>query len=229
MTDVISRNAAPRAIFLSVCEEIAQAFAGNGFKFAISGPHLTKVTDNFKFRISFASSHDNRAGIYVALWMYASIRNLQLQQWRKRQSHPYRSDDWVAGGTVHVLADKKYFEWNLAEDAKRAAVVADGIGFIRAYILPYFNTFSDPGLVISKLCHSEIPAFEIGSAIEFAMCFSNKDQAQRVLTRFILERKDLADQIEISTCTFRERGFPPFQATSYADQVAWVRRAYGLS
>jgi hypothetical protein len=214
---------------LSTCRQIAEEFADDGYKFAISGPHLTKTNDTFKLRISFGSSHDHKLGSYMLLWMHANVRSSQLRRWRQKQRHPYPGDDWVAGGMAHGFADKGYFEWNLAEDSRRSAIIAHAIEFIRAHVLPYFNTSSDPPLVISKLCRSAMPAFEIGSAVEFALCFGNKEQAQHVLNHFVTGRKDLADQIAMAGRAFRERGFPPFQLSIYADQIAWVRTAYDLN
>jgi hypothetical protein len=130
---------------------------------------------------------------------------------------------------VHLLKDNRFIEWNLAHQDKRATVIADAIDFVRLVVLPYFERFSDPGVLISDLGQREIPAFEIASSVEFALCFGTKKEARHVLDRFVMERRDLWEQIEQATLAFREQGLPAYQVTTYADQVAWVRTAYGLT
>ncbi len=78
--------------------------------------------------------------------------------------------------------------------------------FVRLVVLPYFERFSDPGVLISDLGQREIPAFEIASSVEFAWCFGTKKEARHVLDRFVMERRDLWEQIEQATLALREQG-----------------------
>jgi hypothetical protein len=216
-------------VFRDSCREISEAFTGEGYKYAKSGPHLTKNSGPFRYFIFFQSSHNNIPGQHVALWMHANVRSPVLKKWRNGQLKPHRNDAWVAGGMVHNLKrDHAMIEWEIANKETRSAVVQDAIRFIRAEVLTYFQRFSDPGAVISELCHQEIKAFELASSIEFALCFGTHAQAQMILNRFIDHRKDLERQIEIATRTFRNEGFPNYYAAAYAEQVAWVRTAYHL-
>ncbi len=119
-------------------------------------------------------------------------------------------------------------EWELANEENRHLVVDDAIQFIRSAVFSYFRRFDDPSAVILELCLKEIPAFEVASSVEFALCFGSYQQAQIILNRFISQRKDLHDQIEIAPQAFRKEGFPAYHAAAYAEQVAWVRTAYNL-
>lgn len=142
----------------------------------------------------------------------------------------FRKDGWIAGGMVHLLNRKHaMIEWELANDETRPAVVADAIQFIRTEVFPYFQRFSDPVAVISELSLKETMAFELASSIEFALCFGSHDQEQAILNRFVAQRKDLHDQIEIGTQAFRRDGLPAYCVTAYAEQVAWVRITYHLA
>jgi hypothetical protein len=216
-------------VFRGACQKISEAFVGEGYKYARSGPHLTRNSASFVYRISFQSSHNNIPGQHVALWMHANVRSPLLKKWRGEQLNPYRKDDWVAGGMVHLLNRiHAMIEWELGHEETRSAVVEDAIHFIRSDVFAYFQRFNDPGAVIAELCQKEIGAFQIASSVEFALCFGSREQAQTILNRFIAQRKDLHDQIESATLNFRKEGFPACYSAAYADQVAWVRTAYNL-
>ncbi len=219
----------PKDVFAESCRRISEPFIGEGFKYAKSGPHLTKNSGSFSYRISFQSSRNNIPGRHIALWVHANVRSPRLKEWRNEQLRPYRNDGWVAGGMVHLLSRKHaMIEWELANDETRPAVVEDAIQFIRTEVFPYFQRFSDPSAVISELCLNGIMAFELASSIEFALCFGSHERAQIILNRFVAQRKDLQDQIDIATQAFRRDGLPTHYVTSYAEQVAWLRIAYRL-
>jgi len=215
---------------LNACERIAQAFAEDGFQYFKSGPHFTRRDGQFNYRVSFQSSHLNVAGEHVRLWLHASVRSQRLKDWRSRQQRPYRSDDWVAGGMAHLLHGKQtLIQWNLASPNNREAVISDVIAFVREEVLAYFQLFSNPHETIAILAKQGIGAFGVASSVEFALCFGDKEQAQRVLDRFLLQREDLQDQIESAMQRLRIEGFPDDIPSSYAEQVAWVRLAYDLA
>jgi hypothetical protein len=220
---------ASRAVYLNACRQIAEAFAGDGYKFAKSGPHFTKRTGPFHYHVAFQSSHHNIPGQHVVLWMHADVLSPKLGDWRRQQPHPHRNNDWVAGGMVHLLNRRHaMIEWELADASRREATIEDAINFVRTEIFPYFHKFSDPSALIEELCTRDVNAFGLASSVEFALCFGSREQANRILGRIVAQRQDLRDQIEQSTQTFRRDGFPEFFATSYPDQVAWVRTAYDL-
>ena len=52
---------APRDVFLSVCAAIAKNFEPIGYKYAKSGPHMSKRVGDFKAEVSFWSSNYNPA------------------------------------------------------------------------------------------------------------------------------------------------------------------------
>jgi hypothetical protein len=218
-----------RDVYLNACREIAGAFVGDGYKFVKSWPHFTKKGGPFNYRIAFQSSHNNIRGQHVVLWMHANVLSPQLRHWRRQQSHPHRNDDWVAGGMVHLLSRRHaMIEWELADASTRGATIEDAIQFVRTEVFPYFHKFSDPATLIEKLCTEDVNAFGVASSVELALCFGSRERAQRILDRYVAQRPDLRDKIETETQTIRRGGFPEFFATSYAEQVAWVRIAYDL-
>lgn len=220
----------PRDVYLQACAQTAAEFVADGFKYAKTGPHLSKRSPDFLFRVSFQSSHNNVAGLHVVLWMHANVSSPTLMKWRTEQPHPYRKDGYVAGGMVHLLEQKHpMIEWELADPTDRNETVQDAVSFIRSSVLPYFAQFENPKNVIEKLRTSKINAFDVASSVEFTLCFGAKADAQAVVTRFLGERPDLRNAVEESLARLRERGFPSLFLTCYADQIAWVRLAYGLA
>src|SRR2546427_10589160 len=72
---------APKHVFATGCAAIARTFAVDGYRFAASGPHLSRRFNDFEFRIAFQSSRDNIAGEYVALWIHVLVRSRVLKEW----------------------------------------------------------------------------------------------------------------------------------------------------
>jgi hypothetical protein len=93
----------PSEVYSAACAEIASAFTDVGFRFSKSGPLLTKKEGSFSYRISFQSSRHNIPGQHVSLSVAANVRSKKIEEWRKRQPVSRRSDDWVAGGLIHLL------------------------------------------------------------------------------------------------------------------------------
>ncbi len=54
-----------RPLFLAVCDDLADVFGKEGFRYARSVPKLTGKQKDCKLQILFASSHSNVAGKYV--------------------------------------------------------------------------------------------------------------------------------------------------------------------
>jgi hypothetical protein len=124
------------------CAQIAATFAADGYRYAKSGPHLTKKIGVFSYRISFQSSRHNIPGQHVSLAVAANVWSKELEAWRKSQPLARRRDDWIAGGLIHLLGTGlTYVTWDVADAALRPAVITDVVAFIRSVAIPYFARF----------------------------------------------------------------------------------------
>jgi len=219
----------PRDVFLEACSQIATVLESEGFRFAKSGPHLTKNAAGgvFKYRIAFQSSHNNVAGHHVMLWMHGNVYSVLLSEWRKRNLPQRLANDHVAGGMAHLLRGvHAMVEWELADAASRTSVIADAVEFIRGDVLPYFAQFGDPKAVVEALKERAIPAMWLIDQVEFAMCFGDQSDGQLVLDRFVREHHDLHGEIaRVERDGFRHPGMPP---SGYAEQVVFLLRNLGL-
>ena len=212
------------------CAQVAAAFAADGYRYAKSGPHLTKKMGAFSYRISFQSSRHNIPGQHVSLAVAANVGSRELEAWRKSQPLARRRDDWLAGGLIHLLGtDLTYVTWDVADAALRPAVIADVAAFIRSVALPYFARFEEPAKLIAELEVADIPAVDIGDAVECALCFSGPESAKKILRRFAAERPNLAGAIRQAEKRIQEEGHTKYFPTAYADQVAFLRSAYSLT
>lgn len=216
-------------VYAESCSKIASCFVDDGFKYAKSGPHFSKKLDIWKYQVGFHTSHHNIPGEHVALCMYANVRCSQLKKWRLDQPNPYRSDDWVAGGMVHLLnTDKAFIEWELADPQVREDVIADAVSFVRTIVLPYFAFFEDSDQLIAEVIKRDIPEFTIGCIVEFALCNDKRDAAQSALSRYVTEHPELIPRTQKAEQRIEENGLQKSRNDGYAGEIAWLRKAYNL-
>lgn len=217
-------------VYSASCARIATAFADRGFRYAKSGPHLTRKENGFTYTISFQTSYHNIPGQHVALSVAANVRSKKIKEWRVKQPRSRRKDDWVAGGLIHLLGtDLTYVSWDLAGRESREATLTDVISFIESVALPYFESFKVPGSLVAHFEHHDFPAMDIGDQVEFALCFAGRDKAETILNRFITERADLAEDIQKAEERIRTEGHISHFLTRYDELVAFLRSAYQLT
>ena len=219
----------PRDVYVGACAAIAEALIPDGFRYLKSKHALDRTLGAFVHHISFQSSHENIAGQSVVMWMHANVRCKELATWRSKQSNPLRTDDWVAGGMVHLLTrDHAMIEWQLADPTSRSATIANAQQFAKNIVLGYFALFEDPQQTVAELLAAPINAFNIGDQIEFVLCFAGPAEANQILQRFVDHRSDLHDQMRRAIERVEREGLPDYSPSGYAHVVAWVREVYGL-
>lgn len=217
-------------VYEASCAEIASHFSSLGFRYAKSGPHFSKRSGDFTFKVSFQSSYHNIPGRHVALRVAANVASRSLKAWRAQHPHPFRNGDFVAGGLLgNLLDDHPYIEWDLGGRRKRTRVVADIVEGIQTIALPYFERFSDPVALASWLRSHELPAIWVGDSVEFVGFYSDLDSASEVAGGFLRRRPELVPEFNAARRQFSERGFPAHLPTKHAEQLAWVVVAYGLN
>jgi hypothetical protein len=219
----------PRDVYVAACAAIAHSLVPDGFRYLKSKQVLDRPVGAFVHHVSFQSSRNNIAGQSVVMWIYANVRCKELATWRSRQSTPLRTDDWVAGGMVHLLTrEHAMIEWQLADPTSRSDAIANAQEFVKTIVLEYFALFADPQRTVVELLKAPINAFSIGDQIEFVLCFAGSREASRILQRFVDQRSDLHSQMRRAIERAGREGLPEYPSTGYADVVAWVRKAYGL-
>lgn len=219
---------APRQVFANACESIASEFASSGFRYAKSGPHVTKKLGDFTFQVLFSSSFRNTAGAVVKLWISGTVYSKRLQRWRA--DYPLlHGADYVAGGQLGNLTHETVFnDCNLADNTTRAAVIADATRLIVDVAIPYFDQFDDVDALIERVVATDIPSFTIDKVIDFLMCFADPNVARQAAQNFLDRRPDLASNYCRDFARFAERGLDWRTPSGYASQLALASHLFGF-
>jgi hypothetical protein len=216
----------PRDVYLAACEAIARPFAQRGFRFARSGPHMTRREPPYAFEVGFGSSHYNVAGEYVQLTVAAMVYSRELRAWRI-EADPQNDNQAVAGGWLHLLVPgTSYFEWNVADPQMRASVVADVVRTIEAVALPYFEHFRDDEGLADRVRRAEVPMFTGLRAIEWLLWKDRREEALEHGRRLLPDagrRRRYARMLE----RYRTGRMSGVWAGD-AEQLAYATTAYGL-
>lgn len=218
----------PREIYLQACQTIAERLASAGFSYSKKDQVLTKKGEHFTYLIGFSSSHYNVAGKQVTLRLSANVRSRALGDWRAAQLHPTCKDDRVGGGMLHLLM-KKWMpvDWNLADSSRRNMTIDGVVGVVESEVMKYFELFNSPGQLLAALKDGPVLEVTLGTSVEYALMCGDRDAAQSILDRFVRSRSDLIPAIGSVLARFLERGLK-LGPDGYAEQVAWLRSAYGL-
>ena len=216
-------------VYAAACAEVASHFEPLGFEYAKSGPHFTRRSGDFRYRVSFQSSYLNVSGRHVALLVQVGVFCRPLKAWRSRQAHPYGKGDIVAGGLVgNLLQDHPYIQWELGDERDRSDAIRDIVETIRTIALPYFERFSDPRTLASWLRSNELPGIWPGVAVEFVDFYEGPDGASAVVSSHLRRHARFVPDFIASCRRFAEEGFPLYFPTKIAEQLAWVVVSYGL-
>jgi hypothetical protein len=219
----------PAVVFKDACAVIAHAFAPDQFRYAKSGPHLTRKSGEFTHRISFQSSAHNVRGEYVALWIHANVLSKGIKAWRRRFD-PQSNWDFVAGGQVGNLeTEPGWSEWNVADSASRSHVIEDAITAIKSIVCPFFARFKDRPSAVSALDHWPVPGLEILPAIELALSYGDPVRAQRLLQRFFAQHGDLLGDYRAKLHEYGRAGLPDYQGGGWAPELAKATIQYELT
>jgi hypothetical protein len=213
---------------MAACAEIAGRFAGEGFRFAKSGPHARKKSGDFAYQVAFQSSPRNIAGVSVKLWVHGTVFSKKLEAWRK--SHPeLQAIDYVAGGQIGNLVEKnRWRDWDLADPRTRPQVIQEAIAAIDEVALPYFAWFDKPDAMIERVQNEDVPSMMIDRVVEFLMCFAAPEAARRAASNFLIRRPDLVADYQRDFGRYAERGLEYRHPSGYAMQLAFASHLYGF-
>lgn len=221
----------PRDVFLAACAEIARRFEPHGFRYAKSGPHLSRRSGEFTFEVAFASSHYNVAGGHVGLTVYAGVLSNALRKWRL-EHHSSRDDasNRVAGGMLpNLKPDMPVATWDVADPRSRPSLLNDVQNAIEAATLPYFDLFEDEQALVRRLEEDLVPCFYPREAIEWLLSRGAREAAVRH-ARVLLRDKRLRRQYERARKQM-ERGqmkVIPWAPIMEAEGLAYAALAYRL-
>jgi hypothetical protein len=215
-------TAPPREIYVAAAEEIARHFAPRGWRFARSGPHLSRGADGFRCKIAFQSSHYNTAG-HVALSVYTLVHASGLKRWRAAHESPLRRDDIVAaGGLWHLHPEAHHYQWNVADPAGRPTAIAEIVERIESLALPWFSLFFEREALVARLGRGLLPNVAAANAIEMLLWLDEPEVAAAQL-RYALDDHATRDAYQAA-----RRSPPQYANGNRPAELALVARQYGL-
>ncbi len=172
----------PRQVYMAALDRIAQALAPHGFRFARSGPHLTRTEGPARQRIVFQSDRNNIAGEHVQFWIHASVENAEAERWLAQSDWPFRATAQIGGGQIgNLVKPHGWWSWEIADPATREARVDDAIRQIEAIILPLFARLSDPRSLAADATRTEVPGVEDEAAVRLCYWQLGKPGAEQCL------------------------------------------------
>lgn len=198
----------PREVFSVAAARIAARFQPDGWRYARSGPHVSRTEGPFKFEISLSSSTYNVRGESVSLSVAALVSSRALKKWRQGQPFvAWRGDSVAAGLLGNLAAPSAYLKWNLADPGTRDEVLADCLEQIERLALPWFATFADTSLLVAELGAARVPNIRPEQAIDVLVWLGHpraaEDHARACLERYPTvaqsyerERRRLGDDAE---------------------------------
>jgi hypothetical protein len=224
-----SSHEVPRQVFLESTARIAAELEVDGYKYAKSGPHATRRSGDFTFKIWFQSSHNNIADQLVCLWIHATVLSTRIKKWRELQTPPVSEYSYVAGGQIgNLLPKSSWMEWDLANPKRRTHVVSDATTTIQRLAFPYFSLFDRPLELRDTLVEEDLPSMDIARAIEYLICFHGIEYAQRALARFLNARSDLVSDFWRRFREFRDSGLPARKSSGFASSLAYLAVQQGI-
>jgi len=222
----------PRDVFLESCAQIARALEPEGYKWTKSRQSAVRKAGDFLYDVFFQTSSSNIAGQTVIVWIHASVLSPRLKRWRREQLGEEDPSDVVAGGQIgNLLPEHSWMEWDVADRRTRPAVIADAVAAIRSIALPYFGRFEDAGALGEFLRAAELPSMGIDNAMEFLLCFAQRDAAEAA-GRLFLRSHNLIDAFRDemirpkSEEELRQRSSAAYAPT--VAQLARLARAFDL-
>ncbi len=217
----------PRQVYLDGCLEIANALREDGFTYLKSGPKLRRKSDDFRFEISFQSSHANIPGELVVLWIHGYIFSPSLKKWRSDHACLVKRSDFVAGGQIGNLRyPQAWLAWNLALPGERGRQTADALSAIRAIICPSFAMFDDIPSLVQRLVDEDLPAFSPASTLDFLMCFGTKADALQAAVSMFQRMPTVQAGYAEACARFRQQGLPSYTPSVHAEVLAMASLVY---
>ena len=219
----------PRKVYLAGCAEIARAFEVDGFSYARSRQMLSRKSGFFRHQIAFQSSHHNSEGETILIWVHAWVYSATLVEWHKA-NHSKEKGGFVAGGQLgNLLPEPSWYEWNIADPARRKCELDDAIQKIRATALPFFAAFETPSHLIKHLLVEDQAGLGIVQAVEFVLCFGLQTQAEMIMGRFFRQRPDMYNEYLRLLTRNQAQGHDAQVVGGYAAQLAETSLRFNLS
>jgi hypothetical protein len=223
-----------REVYQASCDRIGNSLSALGFRYARSGPHARRNGEHFEHRIGMQSSHNNVAGEYVQLILFASVWSKRFAQWRAKLPFPTATWGRIAGRNVGYLrSGGNWIEWNLASPAQRDATISDAESAIRELAIPYFELFEDRDRLVGTLKHGILVGLDPHNAVELLLWLGEREAAAAHVRVALSTSEGIAASYKEKeeSARIRRVGVQPlrFQYVNTGKALAYLVRAHDLA
>lgn len=210
----------PREVYLQSCANICKPFESEGFRFAKSGPRMSKKSGDFIFEVSFQSSHYNTTGQSVAIWIHANVLSNAMKHWRSKNKTLVSESRYVAGGQIgNLIKPASWLEWNVARSEFREHKIQTAVDAVRNIALPYFSAFEDVPQLCKRLASEAIPCMDIQNRLDFLACYSNANAVHAAARQFVMEDEIVVADIVRTVQALRQGETPDWKTLSFRSIV----------
>ncbi|MCP3881771.1 MAG: hypothetical protein GY701_25790 [Sulfitobacter sp.] len=219
----------PREVFVAAAEDLAASLSTGGWRFAKSGPHITRRDGVVTTKAHFASSTLNVADELVALRVSFLIADRSHAAWRRGHEQPLRGDNIVATRHLgHLLEPPRWLEWNLADLDSRSATINDVRVTLAAAIESYVNPLTQ--LLQSHSRPGELAGLvDDPSLIEYFVRHDLSDQTAPVIDAIIGRFAERGRQNFMTLVErYRSEGLPEAKPTGVPGAIAYLVAQFDL-
>jgi hypothetical protein len=193
--------ASPREVFIRVADAVGARLTAQGFRYAKSGPHVTRRKGPLKLTVHFASSHYNVAGEYVAFQVGGWIDSTPLRDWRKDRGA--RATGYLTGSNLNglMMNHAGWVEWNVATVDPDVAADEIAAPVVKFYV-PWFANFESPENLATMLSEGEIRGLDAADAVEYLTSLDLRDAAQSHARWWLAAEKRRRDEFDQALASF---------------------------
>lgn len=177
----------PRDVYQAAADELAAPYTQAGWRYARSGPHLTRRVSDLTSQIRFASSTSNVAGSLVVLTVHVIFKDHAHTAWRQERGlSPVPFDAVLNRHLGHFLQPPVWLEWNLADPATRPQTIADIAHTLATVAVPALDRLGE--LVASPSYPQPLFGLVNDSALlEYHVRAGRTDEAARILEQLMAQ------------------------------------------
>jgi hypothetical protein len=202
---------------------IAEDLRADGFTYSKSKGTLQRTSkeQNLVFQIVFQSSHQNKAGKLVVLWVHGHVLSPALKVWRATHPCLRRGSDLLAGGQIGNLVEPpSWMEWNLADASMRGEEIENVISTIRMILFPFFQLFDRKEDPLSLSRNSNLLGIQPADILDLLMCYGSRTDTANAAQNMLEKLPSALVRYPSALAQFREEGLPPYTLTNYGEVLA---------
>ena len=187
---------------------------------------MSMSSGDFKYQVSFHSSHRNVADAVVQILVHCGVFSKRIESWRSEFPEIVTSDS-VAGGQLGNLVNPQVNSvWNIADPATRDSEIANIVSSIESVGLAYFARFEDLATLHATMLTEDVPSMTIDRVLEYLICFTDRDSARIACINFLQRRPDLIRSYKRDYQRYAERGLSWSTASGFAKQLAFASHLF---